>query len=236
MAFASHALTSLEVNATFYRTQTPETFSRWRDESDPACVFSFKAPRAATQRRDLDQAGAAVARFLGSGLLQFGPRLGAINWQLAPTRPFEPDAIARFLDLLPAEQGGVTLRHAVEAAHPSFDTAAAVTLLRERGVARVLVERPGEQPYGDLTAPFVYARLKANAVAAPEGYESAALDRWRDRVTAWASGRTASDLPMLASRPRAGIRRPCFVYFIAGDKVRAPDAARAFLSRLPGRA
>lgn len=232
MAFATAAMTTIEVNATFYRTQTPATFRRWRDDSSPGCVFSLKAPRAATQRRDLDEAGASVERFLDSGLLELGDRLGAINWQLAPTKHFDPDGLARFLDLLPAARGGVVLRHALEAQHPSFAAAQAVDLLRQRNVARVLVEKPDEAPTGDLTASFVYARLKANALDAAEGYDSVALDLWRDRFGGWAAGRVDTDLALLASPPAAGTPRACFVYFIAGDKVRAPDAARALLSRL----
>ncbi len=108
-------------------------------------------------------------------------------------------------------------------------------LLRERGVARVLVEAPGARPWGDLTAPFVYARLKAITVAAAEGYDPAALEAWRARLTCWAAGRAASDLPCLAPDPGPDVARPCHAHVIAGDKVRAPDAARALLRRLPER-
>ncbi len=232
LAFASRELTSLEVNATFYRTQTPAIIRRWRDGSDPGCVFSLKGPGAATLPRDLDQAGAAVERFLASGVLELGDRLGAMIWQFATTRRFDASATARFLDLLPAERGGIALRHALEAQHATFDTVEAVALLRERGIARVFVDRPGMPPTGDLTAPFVYARLKANAQDAAEGYDGAALDIWHARFTGWAAGRPDSDLVMVAEPPARGTRRACFVYFIDGDKVRAPDAARALLRRL----
>lgn len=232
MRFATEALTTIEVNATFYRTQTPATFARWRDESAPGCVFSLKAPRAASQRRDLDLAADSIERFLASGLVELGDRLGAINWQFAPTRAFDASTLARFLDRLPDRRDGLALRHAIEATHPSFDAPEAVLLLRERGVARVLVETPQATPFGDLTADFVYARLKASALDAPEGYDTPGLDRWRDRFAGWAAGRVDSDLTLLAAKPRAGVRRPCYVYFIGGDKVRAPDAARAMLRRL----
>ena len=183
-------------------------------------MFSLKAHRAATQRSDLAAVGPAVAKFLGSGLIELGDRLGAINWQLLPTRRFDRDVVAAFLDLLPPALDGVTLRHAVEAAHPSFASPEAIALLRERGIARVIVETPDAPPHDGLTASFVYARLKANALGASEGYDSAALDRWRDRLQAWTSTAVPHD---------------CYVYFIAGDKVRAPDSARALLARLSDR-
>jgi len=33
LAWASRALTSIEINVTYYRAQRPETFARWREEA-----------------------------------------------------------------------------------------------------------------------------------------------------------------------------------------------------------
>ena len=65
-------------------------------------------------------------------------RLGPINWQLAPTKKYEPDDFAAFLDLLPAEADGIRLRHAVEARHASFQVPEVVEAARQRGVAMIL--------------------------------------------------------------------------------------------------
>ena len=79
---------------------------------------------------------------------------------------------------------------------------------------------------GDLTAPFVYTRLQHNAVAEPDGYASAALDSWAERARRWSAGQPVTDLPLVA--PAAAPEpRPCFMFFISGDKVqRIPTQPR----------
>lgn len=227
LAFASRAVTSIEINSTFYGSQKPESFRKWRDQSPDGFIFSVKGPRFTTNRRDLAGASESIERFLASGILELGDKLGPILWQFPPTRKFEPDTLRPFLAALPP-----TLRHVVEARHPSFADPAWVNLLREFGVAHAIVESEKHSMFADLTAPFVYARLELNALDALEGYDSSALDRWAARAQAWSRGETVDDLPHLRL-PAPALARPCFIYFISGDKVRAPDSARAMLSRLP---
>ena len=226
LAFASRAVTSIEINSTFYGSQKPESFRKWRDQSPDGFMFSVKGPRFTTNRRDLSGAGESIERFLASGVLELGDKLGPILWQFPPTRRFEPDTMRPFLAALPP-----ALRHVIEARHPSFADPAWVDLLREFSVAHAIVESDKHAMFADLTASFVYARLELNALDAPEGYDSTSLDRWVARTRAWSHGKTVDDLPHLAA-PATAIDRPCFIYFISGDKVRAPDSARAMLSRL----
>ena len=112
LAFASRAVGTIEINATFYRLQTPESFRKWRDETPEGFVFTVKGSRFVSNRKILADAGESLERFLGQGLTELGDKLGPICWQMAATKRFERDDCARFLDLLPAERDGVTLRHA----------------------------------------------------------------------------------------------------------------------------
>src|SRR6201987_1410366 len=61
LEYAGERLTSIEVNGPFYRTQTPATFRKWASEVPERFVFSLKAPRYATHRRELGTAGGARA-------------------------------------------------------------------------------------------------------------------------------------------------------------------------------
>jgi uncharacterized protein YecE (DUF72 family) len=232
LEYASSKLTAIEINGTFYRTQTPASFARWAAETPDGFVFAVKAPRVATYRNALHEAEPSIARFLGSGLTELGAKLGPLLWQFPPTRTFDTAAMEGFLALLPASQGGIPLRHVVEARHPSFGDPAWIALLRRFGVAHAIVERD-DSPLGDVTADFVYARLQRNDAAAPHGYADAALEAWAGRLRAWAAGRKVDDLrcvvPVAKGRPPP---RDCFAFFISGDKIRAPDAAMAMLARL----
>ena len=217
LAYASARLGSIEINGTFYRTQTPASFRSWGRAAPDGFVFSVKAARAAAQRTDPDAAAPAIERFLASGLTELGEGLGPILWQLPPTRRFDADAVARFLDLLPASRDGVRLRHALEARHASFASAPALALLRERNVALVVVdsEKVSPEPPGapKLTADFVYLRLQRSVDAEPLGYTDAALDGWAGRLRDFSSARDV------------------FAYVISGAKHRAPAAAMALIAR-----
>jgi uncharacterized protein YecE (DUF72 family) len=230
LAYAAGRLTAIEINGTFYRTQSPASFAKWRGEVPDGFVFALKAPRVTTHRNALAESEPSIARFLDSGLLELGDRLGPILWQFPPTRRFDPDAFATFLALLPASHHGVPLRHVLEARHESFAVPEWFALLRKHNVAAAIVESDKHTLLGDVTAPFVYARLQGNAEAEPEGYAAPALDAWAARVRKWAGGKPVKDLPQ-AGPPAKPVPRECFVFFISGDKVRAPDAAQAFIAR-----
>ena len=216
LAYASSHLTSIEVNGTFYRTQSPETFRSWREGTPKGFVFAVKASRAASQRKDAEEAKPSIEHFLGSGLTELGDKLGAILWQFPAGRRFDADQLARFLDLLPAERDGLPLRHAVEAQHESFDDEEADRLFRERGIARVFLDKAGATYREVVTADHVYLRLQGTADDEPSGYSAAALDRW------------AATLRRLA-KPKG---RQAFAYVIAGAKHRAPAAAMALIDRV----
>jgi uncharacterized protein YecE (DUF72 family) len=215
LGYASSRLTSIEINATFYRHQAPQSFAAWRDATPEHFVFAVKAHRATTHWREPASAAPAITRFLESGLAQLDGRLGPVLWQLPPAKKFDRAAMQEFLALLPARIGRLKLRHAVEARHPSFQDPAWIALAREHNVAVVIVDSDKQALQQELTADFVYARLQRNAAAEPEGYASAALDDWAQRFRAWAAA--GNDV---------------FAYFISGDKQRAPDAAQAMLRRL----
>jgi uncharacterized protein YecE (DUF72 family) len=233
LEFASRQMTSIEINGTFYRHQTAASFSTWAGEAPEDFVFSVKAHRAATHGRASDDAGPAVERFLDSGLTALGSKLGPILWQFPHNRKFDPVLARNFLAHLPGKRGGLPLRHAIEARHPSFEDPAWLKLLRERNIACAIVESGKQALRHDLTADFCYLRLQRNAASEPEGYASAALDRWAALVTRWSQGKPTPDLPLSdpAHKPAAH-HRGAFVYFISGDKAQAPVAARAFLGRL----
>src|SRR5690348_12835226 len=109
--YASRELTSIEINSTFYGLQKPATFQKWHDETPDGFVFSVKAPRFVMLRSDLATSGSSIERFLGSGVLKLGEKLGPINWQLAETKAFDAKEIGAFLKLLPRKLEGRALRH-----------------------------------------------------------------------------------------------------------------------------
>ncbi|MDR5879388.1 DUF72 domain-containing protein [Caballeronia sp. LZ032] len=232
LEYASRALTSIEVNGTFYGSQKPASFIKWRDETPDDFVFSLKAPRYATNRRVLAEAGDTIERFFGSGVLELGDKLGPINWQFAATKQFDPEDFERFLELLPAKLDGRTIRHAVEVRHESFCDPAFVALARKYRVAVVVAGDSKYPQIADVTAPFVYARIMGTTEKQAKGYAKAALDRWTARAQSWAAGAAPDDLQTFGKPPPKAAARDVFLYVISGHKVHNPAAAMALLERL----
>ena len=229
---ASRRVTAIEINGTFYGAQKPESFRRWRDATPDDFVFSVKASRYATHRRELAGAGASVERFIAGGVLELGDKLGPILWQFPPSTRFDEADFAAFLALLPSEAGGRALRHVVEIRHESFVDARFIALLRRHRVAVALVDSDKHPLIADVTADFVYARLRRSAASEPAGYPPAALDAWAARFRRWSAGEEPSDLPRQDAAPPPSQARDCFVYFISGAKEHNPAAAEALLERV----
>ncbi|MFO1117956.1 MAG: DUF72 domain-containing protein [Beijerinckiaceae bacterium] len=228
---AASCLTTIEINGTFYRTQTPATFAKWRDETPDDFVFAVKAPRYVVQRRELAGAGDSIAKFFESGPAELGAKLGPVLWQFAPTKKFVASDIAAFLELLPRELDGRPLRHALEPRHESFACVEFVDLMRKRGAAIVTACDSEHPRIADLTADFAYLRAMGTSERAKAGYGPKALDAWAQRARAIAAGEPLHDAALVAPAAQKKAR-DVFLYFISGFKARNPLAATALISRL----
>jgi uncharacterized protein YecE (DUF72 family) len=214
LEFASRALTSIEINGTYYSTFKPDSWRKWRDETPDGFVFSVKASRFCTNRKILVEGRESIERFLDQGLSELGDKLGPINWQFMATKKFEPKDFGAFLALLPKEKDGVALRHAVEVRSPTFATQAFYDLAHSHNVAIVYAKDEDFPEIDQPTADFTYARLMASREDIETGVTDKELDGFAKQTRAWAK------------------RGDVFAYFISGAKVRNPAAAQALIKKL----
>ncbi len=214
LEFASQRLTSIEINGTYYSTFKPTSWAKWREETPNGFVFSVKASRYCTNRKDLAGAGSSIERFIGQGLSELRDRLGPINWQFMATKKFDAQDFEGFLKLLPREIDGLPLRHALEVRHKSFRDERFYDLARRYNAAIVFADDDDFPEIEEATADFTYARLMRSQEDIETGYAAADLNRWAKRARDWAQ------------------RGDVFVYFISGAKVRNPGAAQALIQRV----
>jgi uncharacterized protein YecE (DUF72 family) len=233
LAYASQHLTSIEVNGTFYRSQTPATFRKWASEVPDGFVFSIKGSRFVTNRRVLSEAGESIERFLDSGVTELGHKLGPLLWQFAPFKKFDEADFGGFLELLPSTFNGQKLRHVVEVRHDSFKTPEFIALLRKFKIPAVFTDHATYPNIADITGDFLYARLQQGKDTIPTAYPPKELDTWAKRLRTWADGKEPADLPRVDTKTKPKVApRDVFAYVIHEGKVRAPAAAMALIERL----
>ena len=232
LEYLSRRVTAIEINATYYRTQSAASFAKWRDATPDDFAFAVKATRYATNRRVLAEAGESIERFVASGLVELGPKLGPIVWQFATTKAFDADDFAAFLALLPARVGSTPLRHVMEVRHPSFKAPEYIALARRHGVATVFADSDEYPSFADVTGDLVYARLMRCESSCETGYPAATIAAWAERARAWRAGAEAAELPRVGAAAAPAAARDVFLFFISGAKERAPAAAVATLAAL----
>ena len=215
LEYASRQLGAIEINATFYGRQSPQSWEKWGEAVPDGFQFAIKGSRFCVTRPKLADAGEGIGNFLAQGLAALGDRLGPILWMLAARRKFDREDIARFLDLLPEQLDGIPLRHVIEPRHESFRDDAFFDLCRQHDVAVVFGDDDEFPCIDGDTASFAYARLQRMREEVETGYDDAALDRFADKARQWSAG-----------------KRDSYIFMINGAKVRAPAAALALQERL----
>src|ERR1700712_1473430 len=81
-------LNATEINATYYRTQSPALFAKWGKTVPDGFKFAVKASRFCTNRRVLSEGAESIGKFLAQGITELGDRLGPILWQMMPSKRF----------------------------------------------------------------------------------------------------------------------------------------------------
>jgi uncharacterized protein YecE (DUF72 family) len=257
LAYASRKMATIEINATHYSLQRPDSFARWHDDTPEGFVFAIKGSRFITHLKQLRDIETPLANFFASGVLRLEDKLGPLLWQFSPRFRFDRERLDRFFTLLPRDTEDAAslakhhdhrlagrawtrterrrqLRHAIEIRHQSFLDPEFVALLRRQRVALVFADSVAWPFAEDVTADFVYLRLHGSEELYASGYSPPALDRWADRIKAWAKGSQPDDARLIAPdmKPARRHARDVFVYFDNDAKVRAPVDARSLKAKL----
>jgi uncharacterized protein YecE (DUF72 family) len=257
LEYASRQISSIEINASFYSLQRPESYRAWYQATPKDFVFSVKASRFLTHIRRLRDVKTPLANFLASGILRLREKLGPILWQLPPNLAYDPALLEAFFGILPrttsaaaalarkhdsrlekrawTKAGGTRrMRHALEVRHPSFANREFVELLRAHNIALVVADTAGRWPFlEDTTSDFVYVRLHGDTQLYVSGYTPSALETWARKIRSWHNGRTPANAKLIAARPSPRQQgRDVFVYFDNDAKVHAPFDAISLAHRL----
>lgn len=259
LSYLARQFPTVEINGTFYSLQRPEFFQAWSAETPADFEFAVKGSRYITHMLRLTKIEKPLANFFASGVLALGRKLGPILWQFPPNFRFNPEKLEAFFRQLPRDTEQAArlarrhdsrvkgraflrpgpkrkLRHAMEIRHDSFVVPEFIQLLRKHRIGLVCADTVEWPLLMDVTSDFVYCRLHGSEELYASGYDDAALERWADRVAAWAMGSEHEDGTRVIEKPAPRrARRDVFVYFDNDKKVRAPFDAHSLIRKVTQR-
>jgi len=179
---------SVEINNSFYRLPTPETFAKWRDQAPRRFLYAVKASRFLTHMKKLKDPEDPLSRFFESAT-QLGPHLGPVLYQLPPGWRVDVERFQRFLAALPRGY-----RHVVEFRDTSWYDERIYALMRSNGVALCLHDMLGSATGMLSVGPFIYVRFHHGTTKYGGRYPDSRLDEWAD----WLGERVADGLDVFA--------------------------------------
>jgi len=205
LAYAGKHLTTIEINGTFYRTQSAASFRKWRDETPDNFMFSVKGHALIVNKKVLAEAGEGST---GSSTAASwnSARSSTVALAIRALQEIRRRRLRRVPEAPAEERDGQKLMHVVEVRHESFLVPEFVELLAPTTSPSSMRLR---RLSGDGRR---HRRLRLCATAADgreerHRYAPADIDRWRrsPRPGKPAARRTGSNAsPKKPRRKRSG--------------------------------
>jgi uncharacterized protein YecE (DUF72 family) len=170
----------VEVNSTFYRLPAPSVAASWARRTPSRFRFAAKFPKTITHELRLERTDEELRRFLEVlAPLRSAGKFVAALLQLPPSLGFEPERTRTFYASLPKD-----LPVAVEFRERSWLVPESYALLREFGLAHVVIDGPHLPAVLEVTAPFAYVRWHGHGtnVWYDYTYSTAELSAWVPRL------------------------------------------------------
>jgi uncharacterized protein YecE (DUF72 family) len=175
-------LRGVEINTSFYRDHTPDTYARWARQTPRTFRFAVKVPQLITHEQRLRAARRPLEDFL-EGIRGLGRRLGPLVVQLPPSLAFELRVATRFFVLLRERHAGPVV---CEPRHASWFVPRAGALLADLQVGRVAAD-PAVVPAAAVPGGWpgiAYFRLHGSPRKYWSAYDPARLSGWASRLMA----------------------------------------------------
>ena len=170
----------VEVNSTVYHLPSVHVAASWVRRTPSRFRFAAKFPQTITHERQLVGTDEELQQFLAVlRPLREAGKFAAALLQLPPSLRFEPGPVRTFYEQLPPD-----LPVAVEFRESSWLVPESFDLLKEFGLAYVIVDEPQLPVQLDVTAPFAYVRWHGHGspVWYDYTYSPAEIASWVPRV------------------------------------------------------
>jgi uncharacterized protein YecE (DUF72 family) len=171
LRFYSERLSTVEINATFYRMPQPDMLENWKDQVSDTFRFSLKAPQRITHIKRLKETNEETKYFFEAAAV-LAEQLGVVLFQLPPNMKKDLPRLETFLTQLPP-----ATRAAFEFRHPTWFDDDVLSLLRSQNRA-LCISDTDDMPttHIDKTADWGYLRLRR------VNYSEENLAEWLGRI------------------------------------------------------
>jgi uncharacterized protein YecE (DUF72 family) len=155
LRFYSERLSTVEINATFYRMPQPSMLANWKEQVPPTFRFGLKAPQRITHFKRLNETDEETKYFFETASV-LADQLGVVLFQLPPNMKKDLPRLETFLAQVP-----LATRAAFEFRHPTWFDDDVLDLLRSQNRA-LCVSDTDDMPttHVDKTADWGYLRLR----------------------------------------------------------------------------
>lgn len=177
--FYQRYFNTVEINNSFYRLPSPETFERWRNESAKDFLFVVKASRFITHNKKLKDPETSYERFFAN-VKCLKAKLGPILFQLPPTWKVNVQRLHEFIAALPKR-----FRYVFEFRNETWYIEEVFDLLRKNNCAFCIYELAGHNSPMLVTADFVYVRLHGPGDKYQGSYSRKQLKDWAEACRGW---------------------------------------------------
>ena len=178
LQFYAEHFDTVEINNSFYRLPTPETFAKWRDRAPPGFCYAVKANRYITQAKKLLDPEEPLERMMTS-VRHMGDRLGPILYQLPPRLGLDLNRLEQFLAVLPK---GVT--SVFEFRDKSWYVPETYELLERHGASFCTHDMGGSASQRIAVGPVAYVRFHGGKGKYWGRYSDETLVDWADWMVA----------------------------------------------------
>jgi len=173
LRFYSERLSTVEINATFYRMPQTSMLENWKEQVPNTFRFALKASQRITHFKRLKETDEETKYFLETASV-LGEQLGVVLFQLPPNMKKDLPRLETFLAQLPP-----TPRAAFEFRHPTWFDDDVLELLRGQNRALVVSDTDDlPATHIDKTADWGYLRRRR------VNYAEENLAEWLQRIRA----------------------------------------------------
>ncbi len=203
LPYYAERLSTVEINATYYRAPTEKSLANWSAQTPPRFKLTLKAPKRITHEKRLRDCAEETGAFCEIAAT-LGSKLGALLFQLPPGLQKNLELFDAFLATLP--EGSCA---AFEFRHVSWLDEEIYARLKARNLALCIADSEDFSTPITFTANYAYFRLR------DEGYSLSDIVRWAQVV-----------------RDAGTKSRNVFVYFKHEKTGKGPEFARRMIEAL----